>query len=171
MLSYQVLSTPVGVVLVAGTGYAVTHIRHGENRVQLIADFLSEFPESCVMGNNGYLKEACEALTDYFAGNSTSVEIAMAPEGTDFQRRIWQELCAIPYGETITYSELAERAGDPDATRAAANACGANPIPFIIPCHRVVRKGGDLGGFALGVAVKEWLLKLEKERAEAAAVN
>ena len=86
----------------------------------------------------------------------------VAPAGTPFQRRVWQEIAAIPYGETITYSELAERAGRPAAIRAAASACGANPIPLLIPCHRVVGKHGSPGGFAWGLTYKKELLALEQ---------
>jgi methylated-DNA-[protein]-cysteine S-methyltransferase len=101
-------------------------------------------------------------LDDYFAGRRTSFDVPLALEGTDFQRRVWSELCAIPYGATITYGELARRVGKPGASRAVGQANGRNPVAIIVPCHRVVAGNGGLGGYGGGLNRKQTLLDLER---------
>ena len=88
--------------------------------------------------------------------------LAVEPRGTDFQRAVWREIAAIPYGDTLTYAEVARAAGRPNAVRAAGTATGANPIPILIPCHRVIAAHGKLGGFSGGLDAKRRLLALEK---------
>ncbi len=105
-----------------------------------------------------YLRRQMEA---YFAGNLRDFNIPMAPEGTDFQQRVWKELGRIPYGQAITYLDLARRLGDEKCIRAAARANGANPIAILIPCHRVIGSDGSLVGYAGGLDMKEYLLRLE----------
>ncbi|NLO43593.1 MAG: methylated-DNA--[protein]-cysteine S-methyltransferase [Candidatus Cloacimonetes bacterium] len=102
-------------------------------------------------------------LDDYFAGKLKEFDIPFFATGTPFQLMVWEELLRLDYGEVITYSELARRIDRPKAARAVGNALGQNPIGIIIPCHRVVRAGGNLGGFGGGLKVKEYLLKLEEE--------
>ena len=98
----------------------------------------------------------------YLAGDLRRWSVSIEPRGTPFQLAVWQAMCDIPYGETWTYGELARQVGDPDASRAVGLACGANPIPLVIPCHRVLAAGGGLGGFGGGVDLKRWLLGLEQ---------
>jgi len=105
-----------------------------------------------------YLKRQLEA---YFSGNLRDFNIPMHAEGTDFQRRVWKELQKIPYGQAISYTELARRLGDEKCIRAAAQANGANPISILIPCHRVIGSDGSLVGYAGGLDMKEFLLRLE----------
>ncbi|MCL2001874.1 methylated-DNA--[protein]-cysteine S-methyltransferase [Candidatus Saccharibacteria bacterium] len=87
--------------------------------------------------------------------------LAMSQKGTDFQRAVWREIAAIPYGQTATYKDLAARIGRPNAVRAVGTACGKNAYPIVVPCHRVVASGGGLGGYAFGLEMKRRLLKLE----------
>ncbi len=101
-------------------------------------------------------------LDDYFAGRRTSFDVPLALEGTDFQRRVWSELCAIPYGASISYGELARRVGKPGASRAVGQANGRNPVAIIVPCHRVVAGNGGLGGYGGGLDRKKTLLDLER---------
>lgn len=101
-------------------------------------------------------------LTEYFRGTLKTFKTPILPWGSNFQKRVWEELCKIPYGQTRSYSEIAKAAGHPKATRAAANANGANRIAIVIPCHRVINSNGKLGGYNGGVARKQWLLNLEK---------
>ena len=108
------------------------------------------------------LQQASEELQEYFEGTRTSFSISLHYKGTDFQERVWQEIAKIPFGQTITYSELARRAGIPDAIRAAGTATGKNPLGIIIPCHRVVGKNGSFGGYAGGLGRKRRLLDLEQ---------
>ena len=106
--------------------------------------------------------EAVRQLKEYFAGRRTDFDLPLAPQGTEFQRDVWRRLQEIPYGETISYGELAKRIGNPKASRAVGAANGSNPIPIVIPCHRVLAKAG-LGGYSGsgGLETKQALLTLE----------
>ena len=103
-------------------------------------------------------------LDEYFAGQRREFDLPLSPVGTEHQQRVWQELLRIPFGTTITYSELAQRIGNPKSVRAVGRANGANPIWIVIPCHRVVGADGSLTGYAGGVEVKRKLLELEGAR-------
>lgn len=105
---------------------------------------------------------AVAELAEYFAGQRTRFTVPVAPQGTRFQGRVWAALQTIAFGETISYGELARVVGQPGAARAVGSANGKNPIPIVIPCHRVVRAGGQLGGFSCGLEFKEQLLALER---------
>lgn len=169
-LSYLVFTSPIGEVLVAGTRLAVKVVSLGNNRVQLIADFLSEHPDARIFSGDGYLLTACDAIMNYIIGRTQTIDLAVSAEGTDLQRKVWQTLRTIPFGRTITYTELARLVGEPQAVRAVASACGANPVALVVPCHRVHRKGGDLGGYRWGIAKKQLLLDLERARTPAPAI-
>ena len=104
---------------------------------------------------------ARQQLSEYFARTRTTFELALDPPGTDFQRQVWAALRAIPYGTTVSYGELARRLGDVRATRAVGAANGKNPIPIIVPCHRVIGARGELTGFGGGLDRKRWLLEHE----------
>lgn len=106
------------------------------------------------------LKETASQLDEYFAGERTDFDVRMELDGTDFQREVWTELTRIPYGETISYGELARRVGRPSAPRAVGQANGRNPIPVIVPCHRVLASNG-IGGYGGGLKVKRQLLAVE----------
>ncbi len=108
---------------------------------------------------------ACE-LTEYFAGTRREFTFPVLTEGTEFQQRVWHQLEKIPYGETVTYGELARIIGRPRASRAVGTANGSNPIPIVIPCHRVVAAGGKLGGYGGGLSLKKKLLELESRHAD-----
>jgi len=114
--------------------------------------------------NPAALKETVGQLRAYFAGELRDFDVPLAPEGTAFQQNVWRRLCEIPYGETVSYGELARRIGNPKASRAVGLANGANPIPIIIPCHRVIGSDGSLTGFGGGLDSKRWLLDLERSR-------
>ncbi len=107
------------------------------------------------------LGDATKQLREYFAGERTAFDLALATSGSDFQRSVWQELSRIGYGETISYSELARRIGKPGASRAVGLANGRNPLAIIVPCHRVIGVDGSLTGYAGGVNRKRQLLELE----------
>jgi len=110
---------------------------------------------------SGVLARTCEQLAEYFAGSRTRFDLPLDPLGTAFQRRVWDALRAIPYGTTLSYSDLARRLGDVRATRAVGAANGRNPIPIIVPCHRVIGANGALTGFGGGLDRKRWLLEHE----------
>jgi len=107
------------------------------------------------------IRKAHLQLKEYLEGQRQNFDLPLEPQGTVFQRHIWKVLCDIPYGKTITYKDLAKKAGKPKAIRAAGAANGKNPIYIIIPCHRVISTSGNLTGYAGGLAMKEKLLKLE----------
>ena len=109
------------------------------------------------------IDQTIKEITEYLEGSRKTFDISIIPSGTGFQIKVWEELRNIPYGETITYAELAKRIGCPKAYRAVANACGANPFPILIPCHRVVASGGRPGGYTGGLDIKEALLEVEKQ--------
>ena len=149
---FHSLSTPLGDLGAAfdGDGRLLQLVRlHGRPPVPL---------EKAVPKSLPYLKRQLEA---YFSGNLRDFNIPMLAEGTEFQRRVWRELQKIPYGQAISYLELARRLGDEKCIRAAARANGANPLAILIPCHRVIGSDGSLVGYAGGLDMKEFLLRLE----------
>lgn len=114
--------------------------------------------------DDAVLREAMRQLDDYFADARRAFDLPLAARGTAFQRRVWQELGRIPFGETRSYGEVAERLGTPSAMRAVGAANGRNPIAIIVPCHRVIGANGALTGFGGGLARKAYLLELERSQ-------
>jgi methylated-DNA-[protein]-cysteine S-methyltransferase len=112
-------------------------------------------------GENDVLRNVRAQLEDYFAGRRRDFDLPLAPPGTAFQKTVWQCLRAIPYGQTISYAELAQRIGKPSAMRAVGAANGRNPLPIVVPCHRVIGADGSLTGFGGGLPTKRFLLELE----------
>lgn len=108
--------------------------------------------------------EALRQIEEYFAGTRREFDIPLAPKGTSFQKRVWEELCRIPFGETISYGELALRVGSVNGFRAVGQANGRNPISLIIPCHRVIGSDGSLTGYGGGIETKRLLLEFETGR-------
>lgn len=104
---------------------------------------------------------AAEQLREYFAGRRREFELELAPYGTEFQLRVWQALCEIPYGALRSYGDVAHAVGQPGASRAVGQAVGSNPIPIVIPCHRVIASDGTIGGYSGGLAIKHRLLAIE----------
>ena len=111
------------------------------------------------------IQRARRQLEAYFAGRRYEFDLPLEPDGTPFQRSVWRALERVPFGATVSYGELARRVRKPKASRAVGAACGRNPLPIVIPCHRVIGKDGGLVGFGGGLAMKTALLKLEEERA------
>jgi methylated-DNA-[protein]-cysteine S-methyltransferase len=112
-------------------------------------------------GDNALLRETRSQLYAYFAGDLRAFDLPLHPSGTDFQRDVWMLLAKIPFGETWSYGQLAQRLGKPDAVRAVGAANGRNPIPIVLPCHRVIGADGSLTGFGGGLPTKQFLLRLE----------
>lgn len=136
------MKTPLGNISIKGTDNTVSSISLNET--------------------NGSQSEDAEVqLTEYFDGRRVNFDLNLDPHGTLFQKQVWDEMQKIPFGETASYAEVAKRVGRPEAWRAVANACAANPILIVIPCHRVVGSHGRLGGYAAGVDRKLWLLEHE----------
>lgn len=109
-----------------------------------------------------YFKDIAHQLQEYFACRLQEFDVPLRLAGTEFQRRVWLELTRIPYGQTISYRELARRVGNPKACRAVGSANGRNPVAVIVPCHRVIAADGGIGGYGGGLPCKTWLLELER---------
>ena len=154
MMCFCEVSTPVGRLRIAGDEKGLRSISF-ENR------FHPAEPAGDQPSTEEPFREVIAQLDAYFAGELRRFDLALAPEGTAFQREVWSALSAIPYGETVSYGELARRLGRPAASRAVGAANGRNPIPIIIPCHRVIGADGSLTGFGGGLAIKRKLLALE----------
>ena len=140
------IDTPLGKMCLRGTDSAVTGLGFGEAP--------REEPSPLLL-------EAERQLGEYFSGVRREFDLPLEPAGTEFQQTVWRELRRIPYGETVSYGQLAARIGKPRACRAVGGANNRNPIAIILPCHRVVGSGGDLTGYAGGLDKKRYLLKLE----------
>jgi methylated-DNA-[protein]-cysteine S-methyltransferase len=155
-VQYSYLQSPVGPLLIAGDEGAVRYIRFPN-------EGKPEPPEPgwTKAAPRGALADTVQQLREYFAGKRRDFDLPLAPAGTAFQRSVWRCLEQIPYGVTISYSDLAKRAGKPKASRAAGQANGKNPLPIVIPCHRVIAADGTLGGFGGGLPTKVTLLRLE----------
>jgi methylated-DNA-[protein]-cysteine S-methyltransferase len=154
-VNYSYLETPIGTLLIAGDAAAIHFINFPKGGRAIKPQ--PGWNES----QRGPVSDALRQLREYFAGKRTDFDLPLAPEGTEFQRSVWRRLQDIPYGETISYGELAKRVGNPKASRAVGAANGQNPIPIVIPCHRVIGANGKLTGFGGGLPTKEALLALE----------
>lgn len=151
MKQILIVPSPVGPLTLTQEDQALTGLHFGEH------------PQQGAEGPTPLLEEAARQLEEYFAGQRKEFSLPLAPKGTEFQLRVWQALLQIPYGETRSYGELAAMVGNPKACRAVGGANHRNPLSILIPCHRVVGTKGSLTGYAGGLAIKEFLLKLESE--------
>jgi methylated-DNA-[protein]-cysteine S-methyltransferase len=155
--SYTRIESPIGPLLLAADEAGLREIRFVNGRHPAK-------PESDWKEDPAPLKETARQLHAYFTGELEDFDLRLDPEGTPFQREVWRRLCDIPYGETISYGELAGRMGYPKAARAVGLANGSNPIPIVIPCHRVIGSNGKLTGYGGGLPIKEKLLALERRQ-------
>ena len=163
-IAYVTVPTALGNLLVAATERGVCRVALGESAAALEAELIAEFPAARVVADkSGKLHGWVAAILAYLAGSEPDLDLPLDIRATAFQRRVWQELQKIPFGQTRSYGEVARRIGKPTATRAVAQACATNPVALVIPCHRVVRENGDLGGYRWGVDRKEALLKREQD--------
>jgi len=156
MIYYQYMKSPVGKLLVAGNEKGLHLINFPKNGKP-------DLPESDWVQNPEPLQKALHQLEAYFAGTLKTFSIDVCLGVTPFQKKVLTTLRRVPYGETISYGELAEKIGTPKASRAVGQANAKNPIPIVIPCHRVIGSNGKLTGFGGGIAVKKALLDLEQK--------
>jgi methylated-DNA-[protein]-cysteine S-methyltransferase len=157
-MEYDFLETPIGRLLLVADEHGLRHIDFPR------ADQGERIEPDWHRGRH-HLGVAIRQLEAYFAGRLHAFDVGLAARGTDFRKTVWTELVRIPYGETISYGELARRIGDPGASRAVGAANGANPLPIIVPCHRVIGSTGKLTGFGGGLPIKQWLLDHERRHA------
>ena len=154
MMLCRRIDSPVGPLMLAADTDGLRHIEFRDNRHPADrADWHG--------GDNEVLQAAERQLREYFAGERTAFDLPLAPQGTEFQRKVWHTLAGIGYGETISYAELARRVEQPTAMRAVGAANGRNPLPIVLPCHRVIGADGLLVGFGGGLPTKRFLLELE----------
>lgn len=154
------MQSPVGWIAVEDNGRAVTAIGFADEKAakqekDILKEKVLEYNLSCPS------VRAAAQLTEYFAGKRKVFDLPLDPQGTEFQKRVWQALREIPYGTTCSYGEIAAKVGNPKASRAVGGANNKNPIAIVIPCHRVIGANGSLVGYASGLQTKEALLKLE----------
>lgn len=154
-MQYSHLDTPIGRLLIAGDDDGLRHVRFDQPGRDAVI-------EPHWQRGQTQLLAALEQLREYFAGRRRGFELALAPRGTPFRLAVWRQLARIPYGGTISYGELARRIGNPAASRAVGAANGANPLPIVVPCHRVIGADGRLTGFGGGLPAKQWLLQHEQ---------
>lgn len=159
MLCYDELDTPIGLLRLVADA-------HGLREIWFPSGHHQRVPAPHWQRAPAQLAEASRQLREYFAGERQQFELALHPLGTAFQQQVWQELARIPYGRTISYGELAQRIAHPQAVRAVGAANGRNPLPIVLPCHRVIGANGSLTGFGGGLPTKRFLLSMESRIAD-----
>ena len=145
------VKSPIGELLLVSDGAALTGL------------YMEPHPVIESAGEDGIVRETARQLHEYFAGERTTFDLPLRLEGTTFQKQVWNALCEVPFGETISYAELARRVGNPKACRAVGLANGRNPIGIVVPCHRVIGANGTLTGYGGGLERKKFLLELEAQ--------
>ncbi len=161
---YAIVDSAVGRLLVAATAHGVCFLSLGDTDAPLIAALRAEFPKAdSIAPDEAAIAPAVDAVLRHLAGETPHVDLPLDVRATAFQRRVWQELIAIPPGETRSYSEIAETLGVPRGQRAVGRACATNPVSIVIPCHRALRQDGSLGGYRWGLRRKQALLQREAE--------
>jgi methylated-DNA-[protein]-cysteine S-methyltransferase len=159
---YIWMPSPVGRLLLVADDEGLLEIAFGEGRTApVVGDSWVDQARTC---GGALLREPMRQLEAFFAGELRDFDLPLKPRGTVFQQRVWKLLREIPFGETISYGELARRAGNPAASRAVGLANGSNPIAIVIPCHRVIGSNGKLTGYGGGLENKRWLLDFERGR-------
>jgi len=160
---YTVTACPLGYLLVAATERGICAVSLGDSPDELEATLADEYPAASIRRDDNHLGQWVGLILAYLDGAPLPTDLPLDIRATAFQRRVWEALRAIPLGATRSYGEIAASLDQPTATRAVAQACASNPVALIIPCHRVVRKDGDLGGYRWGVERKEALLQRERQ--------
>ena len=163
-IGYAIVPCPLGRLLVAATPRGISALSLGDADAALIAALKQEYPNAEIRPERNGLGRRIDAILKYLEGRRTDLSLPVDVQATAFQQRVWEELRRIPYGSTRTYSQVAQSLGRPAATRAVARACATNPVSLVIPCHRVVREDGGLGGYRWGLERKRALLDQERRR-------
>ena len=161
-MKYRFLETAIGGLLLArdAAGLRLIHFNGPAKAGPYVRD--QRLPAADWQQHDAAFEDVVSQLTEYFEGKRRRFDLRLAPEGTPFQQRVWNALMDIPYGETISYGELAARIGQRSAARAVGLANGSNPLPIVIPCHRVIGANGTLTGYGGGLTIKQRLLALER---------
>ncbi len=157
-LFYEKMTSPLGALYIVCSHTEVKSILFSSSW----AEYRQENQDSLLAKHTSLTQKVIRQLEQYFAKKRTQFDLPLAPEGTEFQKKVWSVLESIPHGKTLSYQEQAVKTGRKQAVRAVGAANGRNPIPIVIPCHRVIGKNGKLTGYAGGLSIKEKLLKLEQ---------
>ena len=163
-ISYRIVSSSLGYILIANNDRGICSINLGDSPENLIFSLAEEFTQATITQEDSSYQDYQEQILSYIAGKKFNLEFPLALQGTLFQQQVWQSLQRIPYGETRTYGEIASDLGKPTASRPVGNACSANPIALIIPCHRVIRSDRSLGNYRWGIERKQKLIELETKQ-------
>jgi AraC family transcriptional regulator of adaptative response/methylated-DNA-[protein]-cysteine methyltransferase len=164
-IGFAIAASPLGRLLAGATSKGVCFVGIGEDDRLLEAELRGEFPQAAaIRRDEGRLGSAMATILAYLGGAQPHIDLPVDIRATAFQRRVWEELRRIPYGETRSYGEIAAAVGAPRAVRAVGRACATNPVALVIPCHRVVREDGSLSGYRWGLARKQALLEREGDR-------
>lgn len=162
-IRYTCADSPLGRMLVAATDRGICSIQFGRSDAELLEGLKREFPFAARKRDEGGLQSWVAALLRHLRGKDLDSSLPLDIRATAFQRRVWTYLQSIPFGATRSYSQVAKAIGQPRATRAVARACATNPVPVAIPCHRVVRADGSMGGYRWGIERKKTLLQIEQQ--------
>ncbi len=162
-IEFAIVETELGKLLVARTEKGVCAVSFGDEKEFLRENLNKEFPKAEISENDKNLKNYVEAILENLSGTNKSLDLPLDIQATAFQMRVWEILRKIPYGETLSYSDVAEKLGNKNAVRAVATACASNRVALVIPCHRVIGKSGDLSGYRWGIERKKQILEKEKQ--------
>ena len=161
-ISYTIAASPLGQLLVAVTERGVCAVRMADTDAELEKDLRAEFPAATILRDDSALREPVRKVLNHLANKEPQLDLPLDIRATAFQRQVWEKLRAIPYGQTVSYGDVAKALGKPGAVRAVGRACATNPVALVIPCHRVVREDQSLGGYRWGLKRKQELLAHER---------
>jgi AraC family transcriptional regulator, regulatory protein of adaptative response / methylated-DNA-[protein]-cysteine methyltransferase len=162
-INYTIAASPFGRLLVAVTERGVCAVQMGDTDAELENDLRAEFPAATIQRDDQALRAPVEKILNHLTNREPQLDLPLDIRSTAFQRQVWEKLRAIPYGQTVSYGEVAKALGKPGAVRAVGRACATNPVALVIPCHRVVREDQSPGGYRWGLERKQRLLKHERE--------
>ena len=161
IIGYSIIASTLGRLLVAGTRHGLCFAALGDSDRAIISELRADYPKASIRRDEALARKWALAIAKNLDGGAAILELPLDIRGTPFQRSVWEQLRAIPRGETRSYTEIARRIGRPRAIRAVGTANGANPVAIVIPCHRATRASGHLGGYRWGLERKRRLLELE----------
>jgi AraC family transcriptional regulator of adaptative response/methylated-DNA-[protein]-cysteine methyltransferase len=164
MIDYTIVASPLGRLLVAVTERGVCAVQMSDSDAELEQDLRTEFPGATITRADASLRKTVEKILNHINNHEPHLDLPLDIRATAFQRQVWEKLRAIPYGETVSYAQVAKALGKPGAVRAVGRACATNPVALVIPCHRVVREDKTLGGYRWGLDRKQKLLDLERAK-------
>lgn len=165
-INYTIVASPLGRLLVAVTERGVCSVQMADTDAQLEKDLRAEFPAATIRRDDKALREPVQKIMNHLTNKQPRLDLPLDIRSTAFQRQVWEQLRAIPYGQTVSYGAVAQALGKPGAVRAVGRACATNPVALVIPCHRVVREDRSLGGYRWGLERKQELLDRERDAAK-----